>query len=211
MAIKNRVSFRPWGILTVIAAVVLNACTPAEKAIEKPNIILCMTDDQGWGDVGFHGLPYLKTPNLDAMASSGIQFDRFYSAASVCSSTRASCLTGRHPFRYGIFSANTGHMPQQALTLAEALRQYGYTTGHFGKWHLGTMTVNEKDANRGMPGDSSHYSPPGRTGLMSVFQQSQRYLLGTRCLHLTTLPWTLGNESTVNHLARITGKARIKK
>ena len=115
-----------------------------------------MSDDQGWGDVGFHGHPYLITPNLDEMASNGIQFDWFYSAAPVCSPTRASCLTGRHPFRQGIFGANSGHMRKAELTLAELLKDHGYTTGHFGKWHLGTLTVNERDSNRGRPGDSTH-------------------------------------------------------
>jgi len=160
--------------LLVSLAVLLSACTPVEELSEKPNIILCMTDDQGWGDVGFHGHPYLKTPNLDAMASKGIQFDWFYSAAPVCSPTRASCLTGRHPFRYGVFSANTGKMLKEELTLAEALKQYGYATGHFGKWHLGTMTVNEKDANRGMPGDSSHYSPPWENGFDVCFSTESK-------------------------------------
>ena len=73
-------------------------CTkqPQQK---KPNIILCMADDQGWGDTGYNGHPDLKTPNLDAMAAEGVRFDRFYSAAPVCSPTRGSCLTGRHPQR----------------------------------------------------------------------------------------------------------------
>src|SRR5210317_1860732 len=66
----------------------------------KPNIILCMTDDQGWGDTSYNGHPHLKTPNLDAMAAAGIRFDRFYSAHPMCSPTRASCLSGRSPRRY---------------------------------------------------------------------------------------------------------------
>jgi arylsulfatase A-like enzyme len=103
------------------------------------------------------------------MAGNGIQFDWFYSGAPVGSPTRASCLTGRHPFRYGIFSANTGHMPEEELTLAEALKQFGYTTGHFGKWHLGTLTVKEKDSNRGRPGDSTDYSPPWENGFDVCF------------------------------------------
>jgi len=68
---------------------------------QKPNVILCMTDDQGWGDTGYNGNPVLKTPHLDEMARSGIRFDRFYSGAPVCSPTRGSALTGRHPYRYG--------------------------------------------------------------------------------------------------------------
>ncbi|MEN8228686.1 MAG: sulfatase-like hydrolase/transferase [Bacteroidota bacterium] len=153
-----------------LSLVLLTGIVGCQSGIpEKPNIILCMSDDQGWGDVGFHGHPHLKTPNLDEMAANGIQFDWFYSAAPVCSPTRASCLTGRHPYRQGIFGANSGHMRHEELTLAEVLKNHGYTTGHFGKWHLGTLTVNEKDSNRGKPGDSTHYSPPWENGFDVCF------------------------------------------
>jgi arylsulfatase A-like enzyme len=96
-----------------------------------------MSDDQGWGDVGYHNHPHLKTPNLDKMAGRGMKLERFYSGAPVCSPTRGSALTGRHPFRYGIFSANVGRLPKEELTLAEALRSFGYTTGHFGNGRPG--------------------------------------------------------------------------
>ena len=109
------------------------------KRPDKPNIILCMADDMGWGDPGFNGNKIIKTGNLDAMAKAAMRFTRFYSGAPVCSPTRGSCLTGRHPYRYGIFSANVGHIRRKEITLAEALKTQGYTTGHFGKWHLGTL------------------------------------------------------------------------
>ena len=64
---------------------------------ERPNVILVMADDQGWGDTGYNGHPVVKTPNLDAMANDGLVFNRFYAAAPVCSPTRGSVLTGRHP------------------------------------------------------------------------------------------------------------------
>ena len=70
-------------------------------AATKPNIILCMADDQGWGDTGYNGHPYLKTPHLDEMSQAGLRFDRFYSGAPVCSPTRGSALTGRHPYDQG--------------------------------------------------------------------------------------------------------------
>jgi len=104
--------------------------------LDRPNIILCMADDQGWGDVGYNGHQVLKTPILDAMAASGLRLDRFYAAAPVCSPTRGSVLTGRHPNRFGCFSWGYPLRPQE-ITLAEALKGAGYTTGHFGKWHLG--------------------------------------------------------------------------
>ena len=125
----------------------------------RPNIILCMADDQGWGDVGYNGHPFLKTPNLDAMSKAGLRFNRFYSGAPVCSPTRGSAITGRHPYRYGIYFANVGHLRKQEMTLAEALKTRGYTTGHFGKWHLGTLTNDIPDGRRGGR-QEEHYAPP---------------------------------------------------
>jgi arylsulfatase A-like enzyme len=107
-------------------------------AARKPNFILAMADDQGWGEMGYQGHKDLKTPHFDDMAKSGLRFDRFYAAAPVCSPTRASCLTGRHPNRMGVFK--WGHpMRTGEITIAEALRKAGYATGHFGKWHLGSV------------------------------------------------------------------------
>jgi arylsulfatase A-like enzyme len=110
----------------------------AAAAGDRPNVILCMADDQGWGDVGYRGHPVLKTPVLDEMASCGLRFERFYAAAPVCSPTRGSVLTGRHPNRYGCFSWGYPIRPQE-VTIAEALRGAGYATGHFGKWHVGSV------------------------------------------------------------------------
>jgi arylsulfatase A-like enzyme len=101
----------------------------------RPNVILIMTDDQGWGQTGYYNHPILKTPNLDAMAANGLRFDRFYSGAPVCSPTRASVLTGRSNDRTGVPSH--GHaLRRQEKTLSAALQRAGYVTGHFGKWHL---------------------------------------------------------------------------
>ena len=102
---------------------------------DRPNIVLVMADDQGWGQIGYNGHPQLKTPHLDAMAEGGIRFNRFYAAGPVCSPTRASVLTGRTHIRTGVPSH--GHnLCLQEKTLPQALKQAGYTTGHFGKWHL---------------------------------------------------------------------------
>jgi len=110
-------------------------------AARKPNFILAMADDQGWGEMGYQGHKALNTPHFDDMAKSGLRFDRFYAAAPVCSPTRASCLTGRHPNRMGVFK--WGHpMRTGEITIAEALKKAGYATGHFGKWHLGSVRAD---------------------------------------------------------------------
>ena len=118
------------------------------KAERSTNVILIMCDDLGWGDTGYNGNKVIKTPSLDQISREGVRFDRFYSASAVCSPTRASCLTGRNPYRTGVFHANQGILRPEELTIAEVLKDNGYTTGHFGKWHLGTLTTKEKDANR---------------------------------------------------------------
>jgi arylsulfatase len=160
--------------LRCLAGGVVGAALPAPlfsstKNAGKPNVILCMADDMGWGDPGFNGNPIIKTPDLDAMARAGMRFTRFYSGAPVCSPTRGSCLTGRHPYRYGIFFANVGHLPKQEITIAEALKTQGYTTGHFGKWHLGTLTKTIRDSNRGGPRGAKNYSPPWENGFDVCF------------------------------------------
>ncbi len=115
------------------------------QAAERPNVILAMADDQGWGDMGYMGHKVLKTPVFDEMAKTGLRFDRFYAAAPVCSPTRASVLTGRHPNRMGCFQ--WGHtMRKHEITLAEALKNSGYATGHFGKWHLGSVRAGSEVA-----------------------------------------------------------------
>ena len=138
-------------------------------AQEAPNIILIMTDDMGWGDVGFNGNQIIQTPHLDQLADDGMVFDRFYAGCSVSSPTRASVLTGRNPFRTGVFHANTGILRPEEITLPELLQQRGYFTGHFGKWHLGTLTHTETDANRGKPGETALYNLPGEHGYIESF------------------------------------------
>jgi hypothetical protein len=83
-------------IAFIVVLGILWGASSVSIADSLPNMIFVMTDDQGWGDVGYNGHPKIKTPNLDAMAVAGIRFDRFYATASVCSPTRAACLTGRN-------------------------------------------------------------------------------------------------------------------
>lgn len=113
----------------------------ATRPSRKPNIILCMADDQGWGEMGYYGHPELKTPTFDEMAATGLRFDRFYAGAPVCSPTRASVMTGRHPNRSGVFLWNYAIRPEE-ITIAQLLKKAGYRTGHFGKWHLGPVKAD---------------------------------------------------------------------
>jgi arylsulfatase A-like enzyme len=113
----------------------------ADRPADRPNIILCMADDQGWGEMGYYGHPDLKTPIFDEMAAGGLRFDRFYSGAPVCSPTRASVMTGRHPNRSGVFLWNYAIRPEE-VTIAQLLKKAGYRTGHFGKWHLGPVKAD---------------------------------------------------------------------
>ncbi|MEX0715961.1 MAG: sulfatase-like hydrolase/transferase [Planctomycetaceae bacterium] len=129
-------------IQSTTAALAALVCVSAAVAAERPNIILCMTDDQGWGDVGYNGHPRLQTPVLDEMAAKGLRFDRFYAADPVCSPTRASVLSGRHPIRSAVFSWGLPLRPQE-FTIAEGLKRGGYATGHFGKWHLGDVGADD--------------------------------------------------------------------
>lgn len=136
----------------------LAAALAARGAGAPPNIVLCMADDQGWGDVGYRDHPVLKTPVMDELAATGLRFERFYAAAPVCSPTRGSVLTGRHPNRYGCFSWGRTIRPQE-ITVAEALKTAGYATGHFGKWHVGPVRA-ESTVSPGASGFDEWFSSP---------------------------------------------------
>ena len=146
-------------IALVLACVLSGELVARQASNENPNIILIMADDLGWGDPGYNGNPIIQTPYLDQMSREGLRFDRFYSGASVCSPTRASCLTGRNGYRMGIRTANQGHLPKSEICLAEVLKKHGYRTGHFGKWHLGTLTPDYSGKGRGRKPKQNHSDP----------------------------------------------------
>ncbi len=110
-----------------------------------PNFVVIFADDLGYGDLGCYGHPTIRTPHLDRMAAQGVKFTQFYSAASVCTPSRAALLTGRYPIRSGmcsfrrrvLFADSVGGLPEDELTVAAALKQHGYATACVGKWHLG--------------------------------------------------------------------------
>jgi arylsulfatase A-like enzyme len=113
----------------------------ANASKSKPNIILILADDLGYGDIGSYGSTTIKTPNIDSMAQQGAKFNEFYAASPVCTPSRAGLLTGRYPIRQGIhevfYPESFQGMDPEEITIAELLKDAGYATGLVGKWHLG--------------------------------------------------------------------------
>jgi arylsulfatase A-like enzyme len=156
-------------MLVSVAAAALIASAPALAASPRqdaaqpsarhpPNIVVIISDDQGWKDVGYHGSD-IKTPNIDALAAGGARLEQFY-AQPMCSPTRAALMTGRYPFRYGlqiaIGSAHTYGLPTDERLLPQALKEAGYETVLIGKWHLGHADRKYWPLERGF---DHHYGP----------------------------------------------------
>lgn len=124
----------------LFASQFLALATNNSYAASKPNIIVVMADDMGWGDSATYGHKTIKTPNLDKLASQGVKLTQGYSSAGVCSPARSSILTGRTPYRNGVWRHLSGshkaHLRASEITYPTLFKQAGYTTGHFGKWHL---------------------------------------------------------------------------
>ena len=158
-----------------------------EKKI-KPNIIFFLVDDLGWSDLGSYGSEFYETPNIDSLAKSGIKFTNAYSACHVCSPARASILTGKYPATLNLTDWLTGrpsmpydelegpeiiqHLPYDEITIAETLKNIGYKTGIFGKWHLGEdpsdplahgFDVHLPDWSKGWP-NKGYFAPFGLDG-----------------------------------------------
>ena len=128
-------------IIVAAMALVLSHAIGGDAKTAKPNIVIIFTDDQGYADVGVFGAQGFKTPNLDRMAGEGAVFRNFHVAQPVCSASRCALLTGCYPNRLGIHGALTPHskvgISDGEMTLAQLVKQRGYATGMFGKWHLG--------------------------------------------------------------------------
>ncbi len=122
----------------ILSALALACSEPSEQ---RPNFIIVFTDDLGYGDIGTFSATDIRTPHIDKMAAEGLKFTSFYSVSPICSPSRAGLLTGRYPVRMGIhevfFPESWTGIDAGEITIAEALKTQGYTTGHVGKWHLG--------------------------------------------------------------------------
>ena len=174
---------------------------PGEAPEPAPhwNILFVLADDLGWNQVGYHGTEFYETPNIDSIARSGMSFTDAYAGAAICSPTRASLMTGKYPARLHLTDYIPGgdfpyarltvpewtkHLPLEEVTIAEALKEGGYATGHYGKWHLNT----DKEYIPGRPMD------PGSQGFDDVF---------------TSVKPTSDADPTkdAHHVAEITGRA----
>ncbi|MBE0544522.1 MAG: sulfatase-like hydrolase/transferase [Verrucomicrobia bacterium] len=129
--------------VVILFVFALASAVPAAETTAWPNVILILADDQGSADFGCYGAKDLHTPHLDALARSGVRFTQFYSAAPVCSPSRAGTLTGRWPMRAGVPGncasqrGGAGGLPPSEITMAEMFKAAGYATAHIGKWHIG--------------------------------------------------------------------------
>ena len=158
------------------------ACINQSKQNEKPNVVFIMVDDLGWKDAGFMGGDFFETPNIDGLATEGISFNNSYAGAANCAPSRACLMTGQNTPRHGVYTVspstrgkskdrklipvkNIDSLQYNMFTLAEMFKQAGYTTGTFGKWHLGKdptlqgFDVNIGGYNKGNPGRNGYFSP----------------------------------------------------
>src|SRR5436190_24119731 len=143
------------GLLVVLTVAALVLAAPVHAA-DLPNIVLVMPDDMGWGDIAAHGNPLIKTPNLDRLHGESLRFTDFH-VSPTCAPTRSALLTGRHEFKNGVTHTinERERLTLDATTLAQVLKTVGYSTGIFGKWHLGDDEPHQP-FNRGFEETFSH-------------------------------------------------------
>ena len=139
----------------------------ARPRTDAPSFVVAVADDMGHGDAGYLGGRF-PTPALDRLARDAVRLDAFYAASPVCSPTRASLLTGRHAARAGVHDANQGHLPEGEYSLPRALRGLGYATGHFGKWHVGVLSADDKHGS-GRSEVAADVAPPWDRNFSTCF------------------------------------------
>ncbi|HRX79873.1 MAG TPA: sulfatase-like hydrolase/transferase [Pirellulaceae bacterium] len=133
----------------LLIAIAMMSSTTARAESDRPNIVVVVADDMGWGDSATYGHKLIQTPNLDKLAAQGVKFTQCYSAAGVCSPSRSAILTGRTPYRNGVWRHLSGnhdaHLRASEITYPKLLKSIGYETCHVGKWHLNSLPQFNKD------------------------------------------------------------------
>ena len=211
---------RALGHLAALLLAPLLAPLTTLPAADRPNIVLILADDMGWRDAGCFGGKAAPTPHLDELAASGVKMTRFYAASAVCTPTRASILTGRHPLRFdirAIFPDDESHLPRGTVTLPALLKAHGYGTAHVGKWHLGGLhAAHAKHRAASIPGPREHgfdhylsqieEEPPRRT----MGRERRLYREGGTCLLRDDEPVPEDDPYFRMHLTDIIGAESIR-
>lgn len=182
-------------ITSLISALLFTSCGENSDKKSTPNFVVVFIDDMGYGDIGTQGATGWTTPNLDQMAAEGMRFTNFYSAQPVCSASRAGLLTGCYPNRIGISGALFPHhkigINPDEITIAEMLKEKGYATGCFGKWHLG----HHKEFLPLQHGFDDYVGIPYSNDMWPIKVDGTRFKPNEGRGHFPDLPLIEGNET----------------
>ncbi len=201
-------------VCVVLSAILVFGCmwcvavpdaSAAETGPARPNLILLLADDLGYGDLSCYGGRKIDTPNLDALAADGMRLTQFYSASAVCSPTRMSVLTGRYPLRFDCRKHQHGRnvqLPSGTVTLPGLLRQTGYATAHIGKWHLSYLY--KKDAAARLAGKPAVTGPlqHGFEHYLAMFSDQRGSLAANRRMHRDGCRHLVRNDRPVEPISR---------
>jgi arylsulfatase A-like enzyme len=185
MLARSRV--RLFSLCLLLSCVTATSAAAQARAANRPNVVLIITDDMGWADLGSYGAPDVRTPHLDQLARDGVRFTDFYANAVLCTPTRAGLITGRYQQRYGIEAAlpsegangGDGGLTATGYSLPQLLKRNGYVTGLVGKWHLGYKPQHSPGAHGfdyffGLKsGYHDYYTHTGRDGRPDLWENDQ--------------------------------------